>query len=231
VTSAHEPTVAVTTPALIEACVGSMAESLAAVRGGADRLELCNELSVGGTTPSDELLVAVKRQIPIPVSAMIRPRGGSFVHSAAELETMRRGMDRLRTLGAGMFVIGLLTDDGRVDVARTRELVAHAAPLPVTFHRAFDEVRDQLSALDELIGAGVARVLTSGGAPTALEGADALAALVARAAGRIVIMAGGAVRAANAPAIVRRSSVREVHARCLDDETRIRDLKATLALV
>ena len=214
---------------LVEACVGSVDEALAAEQGGADRLELCDNLDVGGTTPNHVLISEVKRRVRIPVAMMVRPRGGSFVFSAAELDTMRRDLDLVRSLGADAIVIGLLDRTGRVDVETTRALVECAAGTPVTFHRAFDEANDQPAALDALIDARVSRVLTGGGPSTALAGADSLRALVERADGRISIMAGGTVRAENVGEVVQRSGVREVHARCERDPRRIRDIVATLA--
>ena len=210
----------------IEACVGSLEEALAAEQGGAHRLELCENLAVGGTTPGAALIGAVKSIVRIPVSVMIRPRGGSFVHSRAELDAMRRDIEVALAHGADMLVIGVLTEAGIVDARATRDLVARAGRTPVTFHKAFDEVNDQLAALDALADAGVSRVLTSGGAASALEGADRLAELVARGGERISVMAGGTVRGHNAREIVRRSVVRELHARCELDPARIREIVA-----
>jgi len=215
-------------PVLVEACVESLEEALAAERGGARRLELCANMDVGGTTPSAELFRAVRARVRIPIAMMIRPRGGPFTYSNAELESMRRDLDLAGELGADVAVIGVLDDDRRVDSARTRELVARAATMPVTFHKAFDVVADQKGDLDVLIDAGVARVLTSGGADTAIEGADALTRLVDRAAGRIAIMPGGKVRGNNVREIVERTGVGEVHARCNSDEARIREIIAAL---
>jgi copper homeostasis protein len=209
---------------LVEACVESLAESLAAAQGGANRLELCDRLDVGGTTPSAALIDEVKRHVRIPVSVMIRPRGGSFVHTAAELDEMRRGIDMALSHGADMLVIGVLGERGDVDAVHTRELVDRAGATPVTFHRAFDEVRDQSAALETLVGAGVARVLTGGGAGRAIDHVDQLSRLVAQSAGRIAIMAGGKVRGDNARAIVEQSHVAEVHARCERDPARIREI-------
>src|SRR5262245_44918696 len=209
---------------LVEACVESLEEALAAERGGAKRLELCANMDVGGTTPSPELFRAVRARVGIPIAMMIRPRGGSFVYSNAELESMRRDLAIAVQLGADVAVIGVLDAHGRVDAARTRDLVARAGSMPVTFHKAFDVVRDQERDLEVLIDAGVARVLTSGGAETAIEGADALTRLVDRAAGRITIMPGGKVRGNNVREIVERTGAREVHARCNTDESRIREI-------
>lgn len=214
---------------LVEACVESLEEALTAERAGADRLELCDNLAVGGTTPRSALLAAVKQQVRIPVAVMVRPRGGSFVFSRVEVDSMYRDIAMAQSLGADALVIGVLDAAGRVDAGLTRSLVARAKGIPVTFHRAFDEVTNQRAALDALIGAGVSRVLTSGGAATAIEGADALAELVRRAAGRIRIMAGGKVRGVNVRELVTRSGVEEVHARSELDESRIRDIIKALS--
>jgi len=137
---------------------------------------------------------------------------------------MRRDLDLAAELGADVAVIGVLDNGARVDAARTRELVARAGSIPVTFHKAFDVVEDQERDLDVLIDAGVTRVLTSGGAATAIDGAEALTRLVDRAAGRIIVMPGGKVRGHNVREIVERTGVREVHARCNADEARIREI-------
>lgn len=213
---------------LVEGCVESLEDSLAAERGGAGRLELCDNLAVGGTTPGSALIAAVKARVRIPVVAMIRPRGGSFVHTTAELDQMRRDIDMAKQQGADEIVLGILDDRGEIDEARTRELVARAGETPVAFHRAFDAVANPLTALDLLIDIGISRVLTGGGPTTALEGVETLAALVERAAGRIGILAGGKVRSNNVRAIVDGSGVSEVHARCERDEARIREIVSSL---
>lgn len=214
---------------LIEACVGSLDESLAAFEGGAQRLELCDRLDVGGTTPSAGVIEEVKRHVRIPVAVMIRPRGGSFVHSGAELEQMRRDVDMALAHGADMLVIGVLDESGTIDAVHTRELVDRANGTPVTFHRAFDEIRDQSTALETLIDAGIARVLTGGGPGPAIDSVDRLSELVSQSAGRIMIMAGGKVRGPNARALVERAGVREVHARCELDPMRIREIANALS--
>ncbi|MGH7615829.1 MAG: copper homeostasis protein CutC [Gemmatimonadaceae bacterium] len=214
---------------LVEACVGSLDEALAAEQGGAHRLELCDRLDVGGTTPSIALIDEVKRRVRIPVSVMIRPRGGSYVHTAAELDQMRRDIDVAREHGADMLVIGVLDAHGHVDALHTRALVARASGTPVTFHRAFDEIEDQAPALEALIAAGISRVLTGGGSGSAADHATRLAQLVGQSADRTAIMAAGKVRGNNVRAIVNQSGVREVHARCERDPKRIADILAALA--
>lgn len=212
----------------IEACVDSIESALAAVEGGADRLELCDNLAVGGTTPREQLLRTVKERVPISVFAMIRPRGGPFVYSDDELAHMYRDIERAKECGADGIVIGILDRYHRIDLGRTRELVNLAAGVPVTFHRAFDLVPDKLAALDALADAGVKRVLTSGGPATAEEGASMLARLVDHARDRIVVLAGGNVRAHNVRDLVRRTGVREVHARCELDPARITGIRREL---
>jgi len=198
---------------LVEACVDSVASSLAAERGGARRLELCDALFDGGTTPSAGMIAACKASVSIPVFVMIRPRGGGFVYSDAERDVMRRDVVVARELGADGVVIGGLRPDGTVDVALVRVLMEAAHELPVTFHRAFDFTTDLEASLELLTDAGVQRVLSSGGAATAAEGATLLADLVRHAGSRLVVMAGGGVREENVRSLVQVSGVREIHVR------------------
>lgn len=198
---------------LVEACVDSVASSIAAERGGARRLELCDALFDGGTTPSAGMIAACKAQVSIPVFVMIRPRGGGFVYSDEERDVMRRDVAVARELGADGIVIGGLLPDFSIDLALVRSLLDEASGLPVTFHRAFDFTPDPAKSLESLAGAGVQRILTSGGAPTAVEGATALRELVTRAGSRVVVMAGGGVREENVRDLVSVSGVREVHVR------------------
>ena len=200
-------------PVVVEACVDSVASAVAAERGGAARVELCDALHDAGTTPSAGMIAAVRERVRVPVFVIVRPRGGGFVYSADEMDVMRRDVEAAHRLGADGIVLGALRANGMVDDSATRALVDVAAGLPVTFHRAFDLVPDRDAALDALVACGVSRVLTSGGAPTAIEGADGIAALVRRAAGRLTVMAGGGVREAHVAELVRRSRVGEVHVR------------------
>jgi copper homeostasis protein len=198
---------------IVEACVDSVASSLAAERGGASRLELCDALFDGGTTPTAGMIAACKATVSIPVFVMIRPRGGGFVYSEAERDVMRRDIVNARELGADGVVIGGLLDDGTIDVALVRQLVETAHDLPITFHRAFDITPDLAASLELLIDAGVRRVLTAGGASTAAIGATALADLVSQAGSRLTVMAGGGIRENNVRSVVSVSGVREVHVR------------------
>jgi copper homeostasis protein len=198
---------------LVEACVDSVASALAAERGGAGRVELCDNLFDGGTTPSAGMITAVKATVRIPVFVIVRPRGGGFVYSDAEIGVMRLAIEVARILGADGIVLGALTRDGKVDAAQLEPLVGAAGKLPVTFHRAFDLVADHDEALETLIRLRLGRVLTSGGAPTALEGVARISALTRRAAGQITVMAGGGVREETVQEIVHRTGVSEVHVR------------------
>jgi copper homeostasis protein len=196
---------------LLEISVETLEASKAAERGGANRIELCEDLSVGGITPSTELLHAVQAQVSVPIFSMIRPRAGDFVYSGAEFSEMRRSITDAKDSGMGGVVLGILTKDHRVDVERTRQLVEFAKPLPVTYHRAFDEAADLRQALEDVIQTGAKRILTSGGAKSALEGAAVLAKLVEAARQRIVIVPGAGISAANIAEVARRTRAREFH--------------------
>lgn len=222
---------------IVESCVDSLDAALASEAGGARRLELCARLDVGGTTPDPALVAAVVAAVRIPVVAMVRPRGGDFVYDTNDLSAMARDIGRMREAGAHGIVTGVLTSAGAINAPLMHLLVRMAGPLPVTCHRAFDEVHDPDAALDTLIGLGVSRVLTSGGAATATEGTDTLARLVRRAAGRLTIIAGGTVRASNVRTLVDATGVAEVHARIIreagpaDAATRARWTADVAALV
>jgi copper homeostasis protein len=198
---------------LVEACVDTVESAKAAECGGAGRLELCDALFDGGTTPSAGMIAACKEHVAIPVFVIIRPRGGGFVYSDAEMDVMRRDIVIARSLGANGVVIGPLRPDGTVHAVHAAALVEAAADLPVTFHRAFDFAPDLGAALEAVVAAGVSRVLSSGGAPSAREGISALASLVQRGGDRITVMAGGSVRDDNVREIVAATGVREVHVR------------------
>jgi copper homeostasis protein len=202
---------------LIEAAVETLESSLGAERAGADRIELCDNLDEGGTTPGGELVAAIVERIRLPVFVLIRPRAGDFVYSASEFDVMIRDIELTRTMGITGIVTGALDASGRVDVKRTCSLVKAAGGLPVTFHRAIDSAADLSVALDDVIEAGVSRVLTSGGAPTAREAVDVIAALVLQARERVSIVAGGGIREHNVREVIARTGVHEVHGRLIDE--------------
>jgi copper homeostasis protein len=180
-------------------------------------VELCLDLDEGGTTAPAELIADVVRRVRIPVFVLIRPRTGAFVYSDAEIEIMTRGIESAAAMGAAGIVSGALTRDRLIDVERTRTVLKSAGELPVTFHRAFDAVLEPLDALERLIDLGVSRVLTSGAADTALQGAGAIAALRERARERIGIVAGGGVRKHNVSEVIAHTGVSEVHGRLVDE--------------
>jgi copper homeostasis protein len=195
---------------VFELCAETFEACVAAREGGAHRVELCRELSVGGLTPQDELVLSSVR-VGLPVHVMVRPRAGGFVYSADELAVMAADVDRMKSLGAAGVVLGVLLADGRVDVSATRRLVELAGPMQVTFHRAFDEAVSLPEALDDVIAAGCGRVLTSGGAPDVVAGAVVLAELVQQAGDRIAVAVGGGLRLENAEAVARVTGAREFH--------------------
>ncbi len=196
--------------ALVEVCCSSPADVQAAVKGGADRIELCSALATGGVTPSAGLIYeAVKIAGSVPVMVLIRPRDGHFVYDEAEVRAMEADIAVARRLGAYGVVIGALTEAGTVDMAVCRRLVKAARGMNITFSRAIDITVDPMQSLQQVTALGVDRVLTSGGAPNALQGADVLRKMVD--ARGPLIMAGGGVSAANVSEIVELTGVPEVH--------------------
>src|SRR3954453_3038162 len=195
---------------VIEVCVDSVESAMAAERGGADRVELCDNLLEGGTTPSAGAIAVARARLGLKLQVIIRPRGGDFCYSEVEFAVMQHDIAQAKQLGADGVVIGLLTSQGEIDIERTRALIELARPLSVTFHRAFDMARDPYRALEDLIGLGVDRILTSGQEPSVIEGLDLIAELVQRAGERVIIMPGGGSER-NIKKVVARSGVREVH--------------------
>ena len=202
---------------VVEAAVETLDSALAAERAGADRIELCANLSDGGTTPGARLIGDIVQRMHLPVFVLIRPRAGDFVYSGDEFKQMIRDIKLAGTVSIAGIVTGALGSDGRVDAERTRILVEAASGLPVTFHRAIDSAVNLPAALEAVIEAGASRVLTSGGAATALEGVDFIATLVGQARERITIIAGGGIREHNVRDVIERSGVGEVHGRLVDE--------------
>lgn len=199
----------------LEVCCGSLQSALNAVAGGATRIELCSALSLDGLTPSIGLLSELRSRFPfLCIHVLIRPREGHFVFSDSELSVMLRDIEQAASAGASAIVSGALTPDDTIDIEATRKLIAAAPQLPFTFHRAFDVVADQTEALNQLIDLGVARVLTSGAAPSAEAGIQQLARLVHLAANRIAILPGGGVNRTNARRIIDLTGAHEIHGSC-----------------
>jgi copper homeostasis protein len=201
-----------TTPRrLLEISVESLASAIAAERGGAHRIELCEFLAVGGVTPCKDLMRKTRAAVKIPIFAMIRPRDEDFVYSVSELAQMRTEIDLAKSCGMDGLALGILHRDNTINVEQTRKLVALARPLPVTFHRAFDETPNPCAALESVISTGASRILTSGGKPTAFEGASVLADLVFTSANRIIILPGGGNNASNLREVARFTHAHEFH--------------------
>ncbi len=202
-------------PITVEVCVDDAAGLAAAIAGGANRIELCSALAIGGLTPSLGFMRLAAGAL-IPVYAMMRPRAGSFVYSAEELDLIRRDTEAAAEAGLAGVVLGVSAASDALDVETCAALVAHArkAGLGVTLHRAIDLTPDPVAAVDIAVDTGFERILTSGGRRTAPAGAETIAAMVERASGRISIMAGSGVKAENAVDLIRRTGVSEVHGSC-----------------
>jgi copper homeostasis protein len=198
-------------PIVFELCAETLDACLVARSGGADRIELCTALDVGGLTPDREFIAEAVRSSGLPVHVILRPHADGFHYSAADFDTICTDLQHAHRLGASGVVFGILHADNSVDIERTRTLVDLAGPLETTFHRAFDATPDLDQALEDVIATGCHRILTSGGAPDVLAGSDALARLVTRASHRIQIAAGGGLRPENAQAVARITQARHFH--------------------
>lgn len=188
-----------------------MASALAAQKGGAQRIELCDNLYEGGTTPSHGTLELARERLSIDINVLVRPRGSDFLYSEDEMEIIRRDIKKCKELGINGVVIGFLTPDGEVDVERTREIIELARPMSVTFHRAFDVCKDPFEALEQLIEVGVDRILTAGQRNMAPEGIDLIAELVRRAGDRVIIMPGAGLEPENIADFHSKVKAKEYH--------------------
>jgi copper homeostasis protein len=197
---------------VLEIAANSLASALAAQEGGADRIELCAALEVGGLTPSYAQIALTRERVRIPIYVLIRPRTGDFVYSDSECETMQRDIETCVSLGCEGVVLGVLDDNGGVDANRCRTLIAAAGRLGVTFHRAFDMSRDPETALEGIIALRCERVLTSGAQRDAPAGAALIRKLVERASGRISVMPGAGISAQNIASLRALTGAREFHA-------------------
>lgn len=198
----------------IEICCGSIQSAANAKAGGAKRIELCQGLVEGGTTPSLATIQHAVRELGLQVFVLVRPRGGDFCYNELEIKTMEEDVAFCKEVGASGIVVGFLHPDGSIDTELTRRFVEIASPLPVTFHRAFDECKEPLNALEQIIDCGCRRILTSGCKPTAMEGAEMLQQLVKQANGRINILAGSGITPENAVELREKTGVPEIHGSC-----------------
>lgn len=196
---------------LLEICVFNINTAIAVEKAGADRIELCENYSNGGTTPSYGYLKSVRETINIPVFPMIRPRGGDFFHTTEEIKIIRKDVLLCKELGFQGVVFGLLNQDGSIDKDNTARLVEAAYPLSVTFHRAFDRCKSPLEALETIIECGCTRILTSGQTPKVTDGLPLVKNLVDQANGRIIIMPGSGLNSNNVKHIIETAHVNEVH--------------------
>ncbi|MGY0036255.1 copper homeostasis protein CutC [Pedobacter sp. NJ-S-72] len=195
----------------MEVCANSVSSALEAQRGGAIRVELCASLTEGGTTPSYAEIKLAKQILSIEVYPIIRPRGGDFLYSDLEFELMKEDVKICKELQCEGIVTGILTADGKVDMARCAELIALAKPMKVAFHRAFDMAVNMEEALEDIISLGIIRILTSGGKATALDGADKLALLIRQAGHRITIMPGACINTSNIKQLITQTGAKEFH--------------------
>ncbi len=198
-------------PPLLEIVIDSPQLADVAEKSGADRLELCSRMDLGGVTPDSGMMEQLRGSSRLPIHVMVRPRDGDFFYTPEEFELMKEHVRFAKILGMNGVVLGLLREDLSVDVERTAELVALADPLPVTFHRAYDRVTDMARALEDVIRSGAKRILTSGGAATAVSGAKAIGALIDQAKGRVTVMPGGGIHAKNISQVREITGATEIH--------------------
>lgn len=196
---------------LLEICCDSAGSALSAMNAGADRIELCDNLAEGGTTPSYGMIALIRDLLKIRMNVLVRPRAGDFLYDDNEYEIMMRDIELCKKLGADGVVLGILTSDGSVDVARTSELVRAAHPLQVTFHRAFDMSNDSYKAIEDVISCGAARLLTSGQENKAKDGVQLLTELVKTAGERIIVMPGSGLDDSNIELVARVTGAKEFH--------------------
>jgi copper homeostasis protein len=197
-----------------EACVETFEEAILAEKRGANRIELCSDLANAGLTPSFELMQKTISALKIPVMAMIRPRAGNFVYSEKEIAEMKSEIDLAKKVGVAGIVLGLLTPDNNIDIKNTRLLADYASPLPVTFHKAIDELENPVEGVKDLLKIGnIKRILTSGGLPTALEGQETIREMIKTAGDNIIILVAGKVLDSNVEEIQKLTGARELHGR------------------
>lgn len=195
----------------IEICAGSITSALAAQEGGAYRVELCDNLKDGGTTPSYGTLLLTRNNLSIKLFPIIRPRGGDFLYTDLEFEIMKTDVEQCHNLGCDGVVFGILTKDGKVDLQRCLELKTIAGNLGITFHRAFDRCKNPFKALEEIIEMGFDRILTSGMENSAIKGASLISRLIEQANGRILIMPGAGIRPENLKELINKTGATEFH--------------------
>lgn len=214
-----------------EVCCNSFESAIAAEKGGAYRIELCENLSEGGTSPSFVTLKMVLRETKIPTHVLIRPRAGNFIYTDEEMKIMIREIRVAKKLGAAGIVVGCLDENGNIDLKKMKLLKKEAKNLSVTFHRAFDFVKNPFDALEQIIDLGCDRILTSGQKKSALEGSDLLKKLIDKSAGRIIIMPGAGINSENILDLKNKTGATEFHfsaSKKIVDKTEPFDLSRTV---
>ncbi|OPJ63295.1 copper homeostasis protein CutC [Clostridium chromiireducens] len=196
--------------AIFEACVGNYEEAISAAKRGADRIELCDNLMEGGTTPSYGTIRKTLEKLDIPIMVIIRPRGGNFTYIKDEIEIMKYDIQMCKDLGVHGVVIGAIKES-KIDKDIIKELISLAKPLSITFHMAFDEIEDKYTAIDELVDLKIDRILTKGGAEDAISGKDTIIELINYANGRISIMPGKGVNTDNRDFLLAYTGATEIH--------------------
>ena len=214
----------------IEIACFNLESALIAQNAGADRVELCADMLVGGTTPTIEIIQQAREHLTINLYVMIRPRGGNFVYSEAEFEQMKSEIETIKKLGVNGFVFGILNEDKTINIEQNKALVELAKPFPCTFHRAFDEVLDYEQALEDIISCGFSTILTSGTFPNVMEGKEVLKQLVNQANNRIKIMPGGGLRSINISALNDMVNANWYHSSAITDGSEIANLEEIIQL-
>lgn len=195
----------------LEICVDSAISALNAQSAGADRIELCDNLGEGGTTPGYGMIISARNNLSIGIHVLIRPRGGDFLYSDTEYDIMRRDIELCGENGIDGIVTGILFPDGTIDVERTARLIEFAYPMTATFHRAFDMCADPVRGLEDVIATGASRLLTSGQQNKALDAVELIRQLVIQAGERLIVMPGGGIDETNAAQIITATKAKELH--------------------
>ena len=214
----------------LEIACFNLESALIAQKAGADRVELCDGIEVGGTTPNLETVKEVRQILTIDLFVMIRPRGGNFVYSGEEIEKMKKSIVEMKNVGVDGFVFGILNEDDLIHQQKNKELVELAKPFPCTFHRAFDEVFDYEKALEDVIDCGFSTILTSGTKPNVIEGIQILKQLVEKASNRITIMPGGGLRSSNSIELKKVLNTNFYHSSAITDKGEIVNYNEVTAL-
>lgn len=205
----------------LEIACFNLQSALIAQENGADRVELCDEITLGGTTPRIKIIQQAKAQVTIDLFVMIRPRGGNFVYSDGEFQQMKQDIQAIKKLNIDGFVFGILNSDNTVNIAQNSELLQLASPIPCSFHRAFDAVSNSLQSLEDVIDCGFKTILTSGNAPDVNQGIHQLEILVQKANNRITIMPGGGLRSSNGKAIQQKTKATYFHSSAITDASEL----------